>query len=377
MSRQLKIAIFHNLNQGGAYNQLRNQLKILKKHFQIDIYTTNPIDQKRKTDQYVDNIFFYKLIIPKHFVDFLHFIYFKLPKLHQKIATDINERNYDVILVQHDYLTKSPYLLRYLSGNTYYICCEPPREFYEISSYFYYDLKTILSNITLFPLKIIDRINVSKAKNIIANSKYTRHVIKKTYNRTSYLIYPGIIYKNNINVKNKRKKIFLSVGTINKVKGFDFLIHSLSKTKHSKKFDLHLVGYQGNYYNKLSKLAKEKGIKVHIHRNASEKKLKKLYLSSYMFLFASHKEPLGLVNLESMSYGLPSLAIDEGGVREVIPYNDLLVERNVEKYAKRIDYYVKNKLLTDKYRSKVKKYSKKWDYTKTTNELVKLIMNSS
>lgn len=375
MSRKKRLAIFHNLNQGGAYNQLRNQLIDLNKYFHIDIYTTNTIDKRMKTRKFVDAIFYYKLMLPSNFIGFLYFIYFKLPKLHKKISANINRKKYDAILVQHDYLTKSPYLLRYLSGNVYYECCEPPREFYEISSYFYYDINTILSNILLSPIKYIDRVNVSKVNNIITISKYSRSIIKKIYKKSAHLIYPGIIYKENIHIKNKRKNIFLSVGAMNKVKGFDFLIDSISKTKSSRNYEFHIVGYKGNYSKKLLKLAKQKKVNLYLHYNVTKQELNELYLNSYLFLFASHKEPLGLVNLESMSYGLPTLVIDEGGVGEVIPFKNLLLKRCPERYAKRIDYFVKNKKLIKKYRKTLRNHSKKWDHQIMTKKLLKLLMN--
>ena len=101
---------------------------------------------------------------------------------------------------------------------------------------------------------------------------------------------------------------------MNKVKGFDFLIDSISKTKSSRNYEFHIVGYKGNYSKKLLKLAKQKKVNLYLHYNVTKQELNELYLNSYLFLFASHKEPLGLVNLESMSYGLPTLVIDEGGV---------------------------------------------------------------
>ncbi len=75
-----------------------------------------------------------------------------------------------------------------------------------------------------------------------------------------------------------------------------------------------------------------------------------MYQAMDVSVLTSHNEPFGRVLIESMACGIPVIAIDEGGPREIIRKGDsgLLVEANPAAIATAISYLLDNKEKSDK-----------------------------
>ena len=86
---------------------------------------------------------------------------------------------------------------------------------------------------------------------------------------------------------------------------------------------------------------------MEIKINISDLDLKNAFLESSIFVFCFRfLEPLGLAPLEAMSFGLPVVAIKEGGLRETVidGYNGFLVDRSPEDFSKKIVDLILDKL---------------------------------
>lgn len=308
----MKIAIFHNLKKGGALNSIIFPLKNLKKNNSIDVYSF----QKNIPKKLVDNFFIYKLRNTKNIFQNILQIIFKLKKINIKIAEDIDKNNYDLILVFPCLLTQSPYLLQYLKHKekVIYFFTESKREFYEKASFDYWTPKKILSRLIRLPIKYIDKQNCQFAQHIISNSKFTAKKLKKTYNKKSTVIYPGLkpIKPKNISIKNNKK--ILSVGQLSKIKGHDF---SIKQAKGIAK-ELTILGRSTLETIKIKKLAKKNNISLKIIRTENDKEKNILYKKYSIYLANNQNEPFGITTLEATSNNCLVLGKNEGGTPEII-----------------------------------------------------------
>ncbi|NMC36636.1 glycosyltransferase family 4 protein [Candidatus Beckwithbacteria bacterium] len=317
--KKKKIAIFHNLPGGGA-KRVFNKLNLyLSKDFKIKEFTIKSTPNS-------------------NFFSYLFFTIATIPKIHRKIASTINNADFNFVIIHHDLYTKSPYILRCLKLKTIYICHEEPREFYSDKRYFSTSLKLKLVNLLRHPLKFIDLLNVKYATIAVANSKFSQKKLSEIYKRNFEIIRLGVDVNKFKPNKKQRKKYYLTIGAMSKFKGIDFLIDSLSKLPKEKQYPLVVVGDKGRDYKNLVNQAKVKNIKIILKNKISENELIKTYQESQLTLAAGINEPFGLFLLESISCGTPIVAVNEGGYSEIIqnPNLGILSPRNVHKFSENI-----------------------------------------
>jgi glycosyltransferase involved in cell wall biosynthesis len=353
-TRKLKIAAFQNLPKGGARRTNNELLNKLTKHNTVDVY---------ESEKTTFNSFFQYYI----------FTLFLLRPIHKKIAKTIDSKEYDLAIVNHDYLTKAPYLLRYLKTKTYYLCHEEPREFYQDKIFFNTSLKSIIINFIRLPLKIIDRANVKKAHVLIANSKYSATKLKKIYNRKFEHLNLGVDSRKFKVIKEIHKKnLFVTVGSTSKFKGIDFLIKAISKLPKKYQYPLLVIGDIGRDNTKINKLAKQLKVKIQLEKKINDKKLVYYYNTARLTLAAGRNEPFGLFLLESLSCGTRVIAINEGG------YGEIINNKIYGKLVKRNVYLFKNAIL-DELETTIdrnmihKNVSKIWNWDKSNNQFMKII----
>jgi len=307
----MKIAIYHNLEKGGALNSIINPLKFLKKENKIDIYCF----QKNIPENLVDNFFIYNLKKTNNILQNLFQIIFELKKINKKIAKDIDQKNYDLVIINPCLLTQSPYILRFLKNKkNIYFFQEPKREFYEQTSFDYWSPKKIITRIIRLPIKYIDKKNCKSTKNIISNSIFTANNLEKIYGQKSTIIYPGLkpIKLKKITIKNNQK--ILSVGLFSKLKGHDFSIKQLKNITNK----LTILGRESDQYQKIFNLAKQNNISLNRIQTENDKEKDNLYRYFSIYLSNSNNEPFGITTLEATNNNCLVLGKNEGGTPEII-----------------------------------------------------------
>jgi glycosyltransferase involved in cell wall biosynthesis len=338
----MRVAIFHELDFGGARRTVQELGKRLNKIIDVDLYYVDN-QQEENVQKNYKNVFFYSFYPriwkgndwkSKLYKDSLELI--RLYNLHRKIANDIQLKKYDYVFVHPSKYTQSPFLLRFISNAIYY-CQEPLRIVYDPSVSSISDIKfpkNIYEYLNRKIRKWIDLINLKNTFLILANSNFSKELIIKSYNKKATVCYLGVdtdIFKPY----NLSKAIdVLYIG--NADENLDFLKEQLEICK--SKIKLHVM---------LRKSGKPR---------IGDKELVKLYNQSKVLVALNHNEPFGLIPLEAMSCGTPVIAADEGGYRESVVNNKTgyLISKSDDSLCRKIKEIIDN----DKLRNDMAKYAR-------------------
>ena len=129
----------------------------------------------------------------------------------------------------------------------------------------------------------------------------------------------------------------LSVGRLEKVKGFDLLIKSWKNVNSN----LLIVG-TGKEYNNLKSLISSYKLdkKIKIINEVSQDKLIDLYKKASVLLVASRSEGGPRVALEALNCGVPVLSTDVGHMSAILPKEFLAMPDDINSLTKLINNYV-------------------------------------
>ncbi|MDC2974986.1 glycosyltransferase family 4 protein [Prochlorococcus sp. AH-736-K09] len=185
------------------------------------------------------------------------------------------------------------------------------------SGYLKIILRFLLFFILLKNMKSIIRVSDNSLPSFFSKDK-----IKTIYNGVPL---ENIKYNNKSPLNKKHLKL-LMVGTVNKNKNQKLAIDIL-RSNHD--LILTIVGdgeLKQELINKNLDLIKSGRLLF----TGQQKNIRKYYLSSHILLVLSNNEGLPFVMLEAMSYGLPVIATNVGGIPEVIKNkeNGYLIEKN-------------------------------------------------
>lgn len=144
------------------------------------------------------------------------------------------------------------------------------------------------------------------------------------------------------------RKVILSVGRIEPVKGFDLLIEAAGRLADREKLAVLLIGgdeQSAALVKKLQSLAERNGLtgKVFFKGTIAHENLPLYYSAADLTIIPSHYESFGLVALESLACGTPILSGPVGVVPEMIPeggHNSLgfcLADRDPSSWAAAIE----------------------------------------
>ncbi len=140
-----------------------------------------------------------------------------------------------------------------------------------------------------------------------------------------------------------------SCGRIHRCKGYDILIKALSKIKEA--FHLRIAGgideKDPQALQQLKNLVEEYGLekKIDFLGAISEEKLVEELNQADLFVLTSRVETIGVAYMEAMCMGLPVIATNVGGVKELVEHgkNGFLVEsENIEQISKSVQILMKD-----------------------------------
>ncbi len=360
----INIAVFHELNKGGARRAANEFSRHLKRKNNIDLYF---IDNKEniKEKKNFSQTFFYKFV-PKEwkgnnwktklYKDTIEL--FKLYNLHKKIARDINAKKYDLVFIHGSKFTQAPFLLRLVKHKKVYYCQEPLRIAYEdiLVTTKNLDFKRkVYEKINRLIRKTIDKSNALKADMILANSEYTKKFIHNAFNAEAKVCYMGVDIKMFYPQNCKKTSDVLFIGAYEFVDGYDLLKNALKL--FNKKPIVKVLASEIKWID-------------------DDDDLRKLYSSTKIALCLAYNEPFGLIPLEAMACGVPVIAVNEAGYKESV-INDIsgfLIKRNPGELKERIENLLADENLLLKMKLNTREYIKnKWTWTKNSLILEKTL----
>jgi glycosyltransferase involved in cell wall biosynthesis len=245
------------------------------------------------------------------------------------------------------------------------------------------NIKEKLINLLKISIMYIDKRNVkSEGLTIISNSEFSKKSIDKAYKVDSLVIYPGINVKEFIrNTSIKKRNQILSVGAINKLKGYEFIIEVVSKIEKELRPDLVIVGNGGGreYLAKIKKLAKTLHVNLKVKINITRPLLIEEYLASKLFIYAPINEPFGIVVEEAMAAGLPVVGAKNGGGYSEILSNDngaLIDSSDSQLWAKKLSTILRDNAILRKIGQYNFKYVQKYYTDKIMNDNLWKVISS-
>lgn len=329
----MKIAIYYELEPGGASRAMEEIIKILKTRHSIEIFKG-------------PKVFPVPSIFKRFFIDLesLFFQYFK----QKKLAKLIDSKKFDIVFVSHDFHPHTPWILRFLKTPTVFLSQEPTRAFYEKFLFIESDLPVlnkIYEYINRYLRKNIEEKNVLFADKVVTSSYYSVESIFRAYGVPSVPAYPGIDSKEYYPQNTVKRNQIIVVGNNEPQKDLFASILVIAKIAKKIRPRLIIASPRQTDMSKIRKLARQKKVIVKNFVGLDQIEMNKLYNQSLLTIGMAHLEPFGLSMIESMACGTPVVAVNEAGYRETITNGKtgILVERNYQKIARVIEDLLKDK----------------------------------
>ncbi len=215
---------------------------------------------------------------------------------------------------------------------------------------------------------------------LMPSSNYLTNYYKELFTEYRYkIITNNMPIETDNKLSNLKNKNIISVGRLEKVKGYDDLIKLFNKLDN-KEWTLSIVG-TGSEFDNLNNLIKELNMEDNIKllgfKNTEE--LNKLYKESSIYIMTSIEESFGLVLLEAASHGLPLIAYDSAlGAKEIIKENGILIKnRNEKEMIKELKNLINDEKVRKEYQIKSLSISKQYDYDLIKEENINFFKNIS
>lgn len=155
-------------------------------------------------------------------------------------------------------------------------------------------------------------------------------------------------------------KLLISVGELNRNKNHEVIVRALAKLNNP---DVHYcIAGRGELGEYLLSLAKELGVAERVHLLGYRNDVAQLYKASDICCFPSFREGLPVSVLEAIASGLPVVAADNRGTRDIINHerNGVLCQpTNVDSFAKAIKNALKSaSAIENMKRAEIQNFSK-------------------
>jgi glycosyltransferase involved in cell wall biosynthesis len=370
---KMRIALFHNLPSGGAKRALFEWIYRMVDEHTIDVYSLTSANH-----EFCD---IRPFVSQHHIFEFGPRQRFESPlgrldqyqrwrdlgdleRLNRRIARQIDAGGYDVLFVNPCMYTYIPSLVQYTEIPTVYYLHEP----FGPSSLRRFERPYIPKDNWR---KVVDRFDpliwlyqstlgsvqkrgVQLTKRLLANSEYTRELIRSDFGVDSEFSPIGV----DINgfrpmVDVVRENMVVSVGEMSPRKGFNFIIESLGEIPVNQRPALKLACnmFKRNELRYIKELAERNCVNLEILMNLNVDELRLLYNRARLCVYSPVKEPFGLVPLEAMACGTPVVGVKEGGIPESVvhEHTGLLVARDAQQFGTAIQYLLENPELAAAY----------------------------
>ena len=161
---------------------------------------------------------------------------------------------------------------------------------------------------------------------VVVQTNFNKHFISKYVKNEKIIIIPNPIFKyfdSNRYLNNKKKYNFLSVGRINSLKNYDYIIDELYYFKKNTACDFKyiIVGRDDGQFKIVKNQIKRLNLKDNIKLVGEVDDVDKYYSNCSFFIHGSKYEGMSNSILEALSFGIPTFSSNHDGVDEIIEDN--------------------------------------------------------
>lgn len=398
----MRIAIYHNLPNGGAKRALLEWVKRLSQDHYLGVYSLDQAehaycDLRPYVAQYEILAFAPRRSFRSPFGRLNQFQRWRdlvaLERLGRVVAGRIDRTGYDVVFANPCQYTLIPTLLKFVITPAVYYLHEPfgpsfGRAFrrpYLKEEPWRQAIRQIDPLPRLYTDKryALQKESVLRTQLLLANSRFTQAEMRKAYGVTAPVCRYGVNLADFRPMPDIPKgNHVLSVGALEPRKGFDFLIESLAHIPLPERPPLHLAcnWVDPNEESYVRQLALHKGVELHIMCNLATAELAVEYNRASLCVYAPVREPLGLVPLEAMACGTPVVGVAEGGVSETVLDGETgtLVERDPVAFAAAVRSLLRDPGTVARYGARAKEYvAQEWSWDNSTAMLESYLLKAA
>jgi glycosyltransferase involved in cell wall biosynthesis len=371
----MKIAVWHNLPSGGGARALNNHIiGLLDKGHTIEIWGCNPTANYFM--KFPDSVNIHIIPLLRYseysFRDNVQSFFFqkdnniKAMEDHcMACADNINEGDFDVLLIGNCKYYAAPFMSRYVKIPTVLYHGEPFRYFYEAQpytpwyppgiseiqwlrrSYWQLFFKDLWYERRMRVQLREERLNIETTDKLLVNSVFSSESCARAYNRAGEVCYLGI----NTDVFKPAKKApsspyVIGLGNLFFNKNPLLAVDTIGEIPEHKRPTLLWVSNMkdGALYEEIIQLAELKNVRFEVKEMVSDEELVLLLSNAICMLYTSRLEPFGLAPLEANACQTPVVAVAQGGVRETIidGKNGFLCVPEATTLAERIELLIDN-----------------------------------
>lgn len=390
----MRIAIYHNLPTGGAKRAVFELTKELKnRNYSIDEFTLDYASLNYKSlKPFVNQQKVFKYSPKKRFskrlpgiTPYIHSVQTiqnlqNLERLEEKIAHQINQGNYDLLFAHDCIIGHKPGILKYTRIPSIYYCHHGIStrigNNHRKDQYQYYKEKFY------FPKYKFDenyfnsreQNSINSASTVLTNSKFNRNYLFDNYDVKTKVLYLAVRSDVFKPLSVGKENCVITVGRITPQKSHRFLIQAIATIPIESRPSLIIAAdySQPQEARAINLLANDLNVSLKIESITTDEHLVELYNRAQIFVYTPILEPFGLAVLEAMACGTPVIAVNEGGIPEIIQdgRNGILVERDIQEFGSAI-----TELMNDKNRQKtisenaLLNVQHNWTWVKTVDQL--------
>jgi glycosyltransferase involved in cell wall biosynthesis len=184
---------------------------------------------------------------------------------------------------------------------------------------------------------------------IVANSEWSRGLVRQKFGLESCLLYPAVVVDFPDVPFGERDDGFVCIGRVVPEKRMDAIIRILSKVRErGHNVHLHILGKIANapYAQELKKLADENPEWVYLEGLTFGKKKSDLLAHHRYGINASINEPFGIAVAEMVTAGCISFVPNGGGQTEIVNHPNLIYESD-EDAVNKIDAVLRDRQMQD------------------------------
>jgi len=233
-----------------------------------------------------------------------------------------------------------------------------------------------------FLFKQLERFAAKAFSKIILNSDYLNNYIQKTYRLPSnkcFRLYKGVeipdkqIYKQALNTKQNIRVLFVKTDYV--LGGLEDLVIALSLLPYQ--FTLSVIGPSEQYFKHIQAMTSSfSNIELRILGYQTPRMVNEEMIKADIFCVPSHKEALGVANIEALAAQTAVISTEVGGIPEVLDHGRCgwLVPPNDSKaLSKAIDACINNKNIRQEKIENGLNHAVKFDISYTLENFLKIL----